>query len=137
MPNKNESGFSIIEMILVVVIAGIIAAIAVPNLRRGIVAADNGHAFAVMRVMISGQVSFYAQNNRFARLSELNTLNENTLGRISGNNLIRGNFTYVLSPNPAPSDAELKDGYTIIATKPVSLNDPGYQLTCDQTGRIY
>ena len=137
MQSKKESGFSLVELLLVVVIVGVISAIAVPALRRGIVAADNAQAFATMRVIISSEVGFYAQNNRFARITEINSMNQGSLGTNSGTSLRRGNFTFVMSPDPAPTDADLRNGYTITATKPASIGDPGYQITADQTGRIY
>lgn len=137
MQIKKESGFSLIELLLVVVIVGIISTIAIPYFRKAIAAADNGSTFASMRVIISSEVSFYAQNNRFGRLNELTSSYQNGLGTISGTSLTRGNFTYVMSPDPAPTDVDLRSGYTVVATKPASSSDPGYQLTCDQSGRIY
>lgn len=137
MKSKKEDGFSIVELLLVVVIIGVISSIAIPYLQKGIVAADNGNAVASMRVIISSEVGYYAQNNRFARLNELNSMSQNSLGRTSGTSLIRGKFTFVLSPDPNPPDADLRNGFTITATKPASVTDPGYQITADQTGRIY
>ena len=136
MQNKKESGFSLIELLLVVVMIGVISTIAIPYLIRGISAAENGNMYATMRVVISSQMSFYAQNNRFGRLDEINAINS-SLGTVSGTSLTRGKFTLVLSPDPNPSDADLKSSYTVIATKPANATDPGYQITADQTGRIY
>jgi general secretion pathway protein G len=48
---SNEKGFSLIELLLVVVIIGIVAALAVPALQKGIRSAENGTTFATMRTI--------------------------------------------------------------------------------------
>ncbi len=47
---KNESGFSLIELLLVVAVIGIIATLAVPALQKATRAAENGNTFATMAV---------------------------------------------------------------------------------------
>jgi len=135
MNNKGQSGFSLIELLLVVVIIGVIAALAVPSLQRGIRAADNGNAYGSMRTLVSNQVSFYSQNSRFARLAELNALNNGNLGTTSGNDLLRGKFTFSMNPI-APTDAELREQFIMIATKSVSPLDVPYVISVDQSGLI-
>ena len=61
MRNSTEKGFSLVELLCVVVIVGVIAAIAVPALRKGIRAAENGAVFATMRTIASTQVNYYTQ----------------------------------------------------------------------------
>src|SRR5215203_482177 len=114
MKKNTQSGFSLIELLLVVTIVGIIAALGVPSLQRGIRAADNGAAFATLRTMSSVQISFYSQNARFANLSELNAAHNNAFGTLNagGTSLTRGRFVYEMSPL-TPSTADLKSEYTI------------------------
>src|SRR5688572_19924742 len=63
MGNRNENGFSLVELLLVVVIIGIIAAIGIPALQKGVKAAENGSTFGVMRTIASTQLNFYSSNN--------------------------------------------------------------------------
>ena len=135
MKKNTQSGFSLIELLLVVTIVGIIAALGVPSFQRGIRAADNGAAFATLRTMSSVQISYYSQNGRCANLSELNAAHNNAFGTLSGNSLIRGRFIFEMSPLN-PTDAELKDGYTIVASGTNGVVGTPYIFRVDQTGEI-
>ena len=136
MKNKTQSGFSLIELLLVLVIIGVLSTIAIPSLIKARSAAENSSAFAIMRTMATLQVSFFQQHNRFGRLDELNNTQNGVLGTFSGNTLTRGRFTYELVPDPSPTDAQLRDGYKIKATRIIGPGDSAYELTVDQSGII-
>lgn len=135
MMNKREAGFSLIELLLVVVIVGIVAALAVPALQKGLRAAENGNTFATMKTIASTQVGYFSQNNRFGRLSEINNVLSQSLGTVSGNSLTRGKFT--LDMNPAtPTDLELRVGYTITATRNINGEGVIYKYQITQAGDV-
>lgn len=135
MINRKESGFSLIELLLVVVIIGIVASVAVPALQKGLRAAENGNTFATMRTIASTQVNYYSQNNRFGRLTEVNNLLSSSIGTNSGNNINRGKFVLSMSP-AAPTDLELRNGYTITATRNVAGEGVTYVYELTQGGEI-
>jgi prepilin-type N-terminal cleavage/methylation domain-containing protein len=135
MKQNTQSGFSLVELLLVVTIIGIIAALGVPSLQKGIRAADNGAAYAQMRVISSVQMSFYSQHGRFARLDELNSLSSGSLGDPSGAGLKKGRFVYEMSPL-TPTDAELKETYTVFASGVNGVSDTPYVFKVTQSGEI-
>lgn len=135
MSKRGENGFSLIEILLVVVVIGIIAAVAVPAFRKALTVAENGNVFSAMRTISSSQVNYFSQNSRFARLNELNNASSGALGTNSGTDLLRGKF--VLSMVPAnPTPAELRQGYTINAIRNLSGEDTVYHYSLTQTGEI-
>ena len=134
MVKKKDSGFSLIEVLLVVVIIGLVAAMAVPAYQKGMWAAENGSAFSTLRTMSSTQVSFYTQNDRFARLDELNSSLGNGLGTMIADKLVRGRYVFEMSP-AVPTDDELKTEYFISATRDVT-GDVVYRYELNQSGRI-
>lgn len=135
MKKSNEKGFSLVELLVVVVIIGIVASLAVPALQRALTAAENRNIFATMRTMNSSQAMFFSQNQRFARLSELNSLNQNSLGTTVGDRMVRSKFTFEMSPIN-PTDIELRDGYLIGAFRDAGGITYRFELTNTGVQRI-
>ncbi len=71
---RKHRGFSIIELLIVVAIILIIAAIVIPNLTRARIAADEGNAVASLRGVISAETTYntaYPQTGYATTLAQL------------------------------------------------------------------
>lgn len=63
---KRDQGFSLIELLIVVVIIGIIAAIAIPNLLASRRSANEASAISALRTINTAEANFMATNARYA-----------------------------------------------------------------------
>lgn len=116
---KRNSGFTLIELMIVVAIIAIIAAIAIPNLLRSRMSANEAGAAGGIRTISTGEVAFQsagivAQTNGLGEYATLAQLSSTTLGN-------------------AFIDSALgtgqKSGYTFAATPVTGQTSPTYSAT--------
>lgn len=109
-PTTRMRGVTLIELMVVVVIVGILASIAVPSYRNYVIRTQRTDAMSALLRVQAAQEKFYLQNNTYASNALLDDAPPAGLG-ISGTE----NGWYAL----AITSADLSRTYTVTAT-PVS-----------------
>ncbi len=66
LPKRNEEGFTLIELMIVVAIIGILAAIAIPQFSNYRKRAANAAAMSDAKNMATAQEVYYTDNNTYA-----------------------------------------------------------------------
>lgn len=129
---SRARGFSLIELLIVVAIIGIIAAIAVPNLINARQSAKTASVVGALRVIHSSELSYRSANDRYADLATLGNS-----GFISDDRLRNGQkarYTFVVTPDVTTPSAS----YSATATPSDPSLVPAWRhYYIDQTGVIH
>ncbi len=108
---KKTSGFTLIELMIVVAIIAIIAAIAIPNLLRSRMQSNESSAIGNLRTINGAEVAFHSANNQYAiTFDELTTatppfLDGNWGAPKSGYDFVLGGAVTNFSANANPNVA--------------------------------
>jgi type IV pilus assembly protein PilA len=139
---KKQKGFSLIELLIVVAIILIIAAIAIPNLLKSKMAANESSAVGSIRTINTAEITYQTAcpaQGYAANLLALNTGGGCAAGvGIIDPNLGAGNKSgYTMAATGANAVNGANTTYTDTAT-PQTVGTTGQRMFCsDQTGVIY
>ena len=107
---RRMQGVTLLELMVVVVIVGILAAVAYPNYRDFAARAKRTEAKAILLEIAQNEERFYLQNSRYGTLAELgyagNTINTDT-----------GSYSVTINPPPDASNFNAQASYLLGGTE--------------------
>ena len=71
LPGKNKKGFTLIELMIVVAIIGILAAIAIPNFLRFQAKSKQSEAKTNLGGIFTAQIAYFGENNTYGNFTQI------------------------------------------------------------------
>ena len=152
---NRQQGFTIVELLIVVAIILIIAAIAIPNLLRSKISANESAAASSLKTIGTSNVLYWSLYNQgFAgTLAQMGPtgggcgtissacagLLDATLSGVSPSTTtpIKSGYAFnYASPSPSPTPSSPNPSYSVVAT-PVGPGSTGVSTFCMDGGNIY
>lgn len=130
----TQKGFSLVELLIVVAVIGIIAAIAAPNLMASRRAANEANAISAMRTISTAQVNYWFTfgGGAYGSLEQLanERVIDSKLANASDAATARNGYIYGIRL--------INSGASYVAgSAPVSASTGTRNFSCDQPGVIY
>ena len=105
---KREQGFSLIELLIVVAVIGVVAALSIPGLQRARRYAQSGSAVQSLRTITTAETLYERTHKVYASLADLAPE-----GTIDPNLAVGSKSGYTFTVNLAPDAADIANGKLI------------------------
>jgi len=137
---RKQKGFSLIELLIVVAIILIIAAIAIPNLLRARIAANESAAVGALRTLNTAQISYNSAYPTVGYSSILNNLGDGGTATNCGGSVLPTSTNACLIDSALETGT--KSGYSFVLSNVTGTPASTYSiiaspLTSGQTGVRY